>query len=266
MDSYGYIETYGYVTSIVAADEALKAADVTLTNLYVVSGGLVTVEFAGDVAAVSAAIEVGAECAKRLGNYLGSNVIARLDKEVKNAIVNKNINKNKKLDVVVENSQEDSILNDKKLEEKKENLTLVYDEKLEVETQIQNNINFENENQNEINPEIETQIQDENNVEIETQVETNIQNDEEIQVQNNNEVEVQKEVEIGTEEFKNETKEEYSEEKENIKKLRRKYQDMRVIELKTRVNNLKTEHTWNQIKAMTKKKLIEILIRHDQEE
>ena len=30
MDSYGYIETYGYVAAITAADEGLKAANVTL--------------------------------------------------------------------------------------------------------------------------------------------------------------------------------------------------------------------------------------------
>ena len=56
MDAYGYVETLGLVTAIEAADAALKAADVTLTNCYFVKGGIVTIEVTGDVAAVNAAI------------------------------------------------------------------------------------------------------------------------------------------------------------------------------------------------------------------
>ena len=57
-----------------------------------------------------------------------------------------------------------------------------------------------------------------------------------------------------------------TEEKEHVRKSRKKYQDMKVIELKMKVNNLKLDYTWNQIKGMTKKKLIEILIKNNQEE
>ena len=57
MDSYGYIETMGLLTAIEAADAALKAANVELMNCYVVKGGIVTIEIAGDVAAVTAAVD-----------------------------------------------------------------------------------------------------------------------------------------------------------------------------------------------------------------
>ena len=83
MNSYGYIETMGLLTAIEAADAALKAANVELMNCYVVKGGIVTIEIAGDVAAVTAAVDAGSESAKRLGNFLSKNVIARMDNETK---------------------------------------------------------------------------------------------------------------------------------------------------------------------------------------
>lgn len=86
MKSYGYIETYGYVASIVAADIALKTADVKLTNLYFVKGGIVTIEFNGDVSAVTSAVDAGVEEAKKLGKYLSSNVIARPDNGLKSIV------------------------------------------------------------------------------------------------------------------------------------------------------------------------------------
>ena len=61
MDSYGYVETRGLVTAIEAADAALKAANVTLTNYYYVKGGIVTIEVMGDVAAVNAAVDAAVE-------------------------------------------------------------------------------------------------------------------------------------------------------------------------------------------------------------
>lgn len=82
MKSYGYIETYGYVASIVSADIALKTADVELTNLYFVKGGIVTIELTGDLSAVSSAIDAGVEEAKKLDKYLSSNVIASPDREL----------------------------------------------------------------------------------------------------------------------------------------------------------------------------------------
>ena len=59
----GMIETKGLITLLEASDAALKAADVTMTGWEKVGSGLVTGFFRGDVAAVKAAIEAGAESA-----------------------------------------------------------------------------------------------------------------------------------------------------------------------------------------------------------
>ena len=87
MESYGYIETYGYVASVAAADAALKAADVKLTNLYLTKAAILTVEVCGDVAAVRAAVDAGVAEAQRIGKLLGSNVIARVDEETAKILV-----------------------------------------------------------------------------------------------------------------------------------------------------------------------------------
>ena len=193
MNSYGYIETFGYVTSIVAADAALKAANVTLKNCYFVEGGIVTIEVMGDVAAVTAAIEAGTHSAKKLGNFLSSNVIARVDNETKKILINKS--------TVVQKVSEAE-------DTSKENT---------VKTEMPITEDYNNEKQEE---DIEKKFLVENK----------------------------------------------TEEKEHVRKSRRKYQDMKVIELKMKVNNLKLDYTWNQIKGMTKKKIIEILIKNNQEE
>ena len=54
MKALGLIETKGMVGAIVAADIALKTAQVELINKECVKGGLVCIEFEGDVAAVKA--------------------------------------------------------------------------------------------------------------------------------------------------------------------------------------------------------------------
>ena len=53
---------------------------------------------------------------------------------------------------------------------------------------------------------------------------------------------------------------------EETKKIKKQYQEMKVADLKTKVNNLKLGYTWNQIKTMPKKKLVEILMKNNKEE
>ena len=60
-DALGMIETKGLVGSIEAADAMVKAANVTLIGKEFVGGGLVTVMVRGDVGAVKAATDAGAE-------------------------------------------------------------------------------------------------------------------------------------------------------------------------------------------------------------
>jgi ethanolamine utilization protein EutM len=78
----GMIETKGLTTLIEAADAALKAADVTMTGWEKVGSGLVTAFFTGDVASVKAAVEAGAESARRLGEVVAVQVIARPHEEL----------------------------------------------------------------------------------------------------------------------------------------------------------------------------------------
>jgi ethanolamine utilization protein EutM len=71
------IETKGLITLLEAADAALKAADVTMTGWEKVGSGLVTGFFRGDVAAVKAAVEAGAEAANSVGEVVSVQVIPR---------------------------------------------------------------------------------------------------------------------------------------------------------------------------------------------
>jgi microcompartment protein CcmL/EutN len=75
--SLGLIETIGYVAAIEAADAGCKAANVQLLGYERGRAGLITVKFAGDVAAVRAAVTAGAAAAARVGKVLVAHVIAR---------------------------------------------------------------------------------------------------------------------------------------------------------------------------------------------
>lgn len=76
-ESLGMIETKGYVGSVEASDAMVKAAGVSLARQIQIGGGLVTVVVRGDVGSVKAAVEAGAEAAKRVGELVCSHVIAR---------------------------------------------------------------------------------------------------------------------------------------------------------------------------------------------
>lgn len=73
----GIIETYGYLGAIEGADQAIKAANVTLIGCEKVRGGLVAIELVGDVAAVKVAVESGVAAVERLGIKVYSHVIPR---------------------------------------------------------------------------------------------------------------------------------------------------------------------------------------------
>ena len=76
-ESLGLIETKGYVGSVEASDAMVKAAGVTLARQIQIGGGLVTVVVKGDVGRVKAAVEAGADAAKRVGELVCAHVIAR---------------------------------------------------------------------------------------------------------------------------------------------------------------------------------------------
>ncbi len=71
----GLIETRGLVGAIEASDAGSKAADVDFTGTEYADAGLVTVYFRGTVAAVKAAVDVGAVAAERVGQLVSVHVI-----------------------------------------------------------------------------------------------------------------------------------------------------------------------------------------------
>lgn len=73
----GLIETRGLIPAIEAADISLKTADVTVEGLVNVGAGLVAISMRGDVSSVKAAVEAGADAARRLGPVISTTVIAR---------------------------------------------------------------------------------------------------------------------------------------------------------------------------------------------
>ncbi len=76
-NAIGFIETKGYVAAFAAADAMVKAANVTIVGREQVGAGLVSVTVQGDVGAVKAATEAGAEAANAIGEVVSAHVIPR---------------------------------------------------------------------------------------------------------------------------------------------------------------------------------------------
>jgi len=73
----GMIETRGLVALVQATDAALKAANVQFKGWKKVGSGLVTVFVQGDVAAVKAAVDAGAQAGRATGEVVSVHVIPR---------------------------------------------------------------------------------------------------------------------------------------------------------------------------------------------
>ncbi|MEQ8666568.1 MAG: BMC domain-containing protein [Rhodospirillales bacterium] len=73
----GMIETKGFVAALAAADAMVKAANVAIVKREEVGDGLVAVVITGDVGAVKAATEAGAETAGSVGEVVSVHVIPR---------------------------------------------------------------------------------------------------------------------------------------------------------------------------------------------
>jgi len=78
----GMIETRGYVGAIAAADAMVKAANVTIVGREQVGDGLVAVIITGDVGAVKAATDAGAEIVSSIGELVSVYVIPRPHSEL----------------------------------------------------------------------------------------------------------------------------------------------------------------------------------------
>jgi microcompartment protein CcmL/EutN len=81
-NALGLIETKGLVGAIEAADAMVKAANVTITDRQQVGDGLVAVIVTGEVGAVKAATEAGAESASQVGELVSVHVIPRPHSEL----------------------------------------------------------------------------------------------------------------------------------------------------------------------------------------
>ena len=85
-EALGMIETRGLTAAVEAADAMVKAAEVVLVGTEKIGSGLVTVMVRGDVGAVKAATEVGAECAAKLGELVAVHVIPRPHTDVESIL------------------------------------------------------------------------------------------------------------------------------------------------------------------------------------
>jgi ethanolamine utilization protein EutM len=76
-EALGLLETKGLVALMEGADAMLKAANVEMIGWDKAGSGLVTAFVKGDVAAVKAAVDAGAEAAGRVGTVVSVHVIPR---------------------------------------------------------------------------------------------------------------------------------------------------------------------------------------------
>lgn len=82
MEALGMIETKGFVCMLEAVDTMLKAANVEMVGWDKVGSGMVTSFIVGDVGAVKAAIDAGAQAASKLGEVVSVEVIPRPHEEL----------------------------------------------------------------------------------------------------------------------------------------------------------------------------------------
>ena len=77
LEALGMIETKGFIALVEATDAMMKAANVQFHGWDKVGGGMVSAFVTGDVAAVKAATDAGANAAGRVGEVIGVQVIPR---------------------------------------------------------------------------------------------------------------------------------------------------------------------------------------------
>jgi ethanolamine utilization protein EutM len=76
-EALGLLECKGLVALMEGTDAMLKSANVEMVGWDKAGSGMVTAFVKGDVAAVKAAIDAGAEAAGRVGSVVAVHVIAR---------------------------------------------------------------------------------------------------------------------------------------------------------------------------------------------
>jgi ethanolamine utilization protein EutM len=86
-EAIGMIETKGYVGSVEASDAMVKAANVTLVKTISIGGGLITVFATGDIGSIKAAVDAGSKAAGRVGELVGSHILARPHEDLMKTII-----------------------------------------------------------------------------------------------------------------------------------------------------------------------------------
>jgi microcompartment protein CcmL/EutN len=86
MEALGMVECFGLVAMIEAADAMVKAANVRLVGYEKIDAGLVTAIVRGEVGAVRAAVDAGAEAARKVGRVTATHIIPRPHSEVDDGI------------------------------------------------------------------------------------------------------------------------------------------------------------------------------------
>jgi ethanolamine utilization protein EutM len=78
----GFVETRGNTGTIQAIDAMLKTANVEFVKRIEIGGGYVTALVRGEVGAVHASVEAGAEAAAKVGELVSTNIIPSAHEEV----------------------------------------------------------------------------------------------------------------------------------------------------------------------------------------
>lgn len=120
----GLIESIGLTTAIAALDAASKAANVSLVGFDKVIGVSkkvsVTIQIAGEVAAVRSAVDAGVAAAERVGEVVASHVIPRPHEEVDKILAEFEKNLKDKQDAREKGQNKDKDNKLKKVEDKKD--------------------------------------------------------------------------------------------------------------------------------------------------
>jgi ethanolamine utilization protein EutM len=95
-EALGMIETKGYVGSVEASDAMVKAANVSVIKTVAIGGGFLTVLVRGDVGSVKAAVDAGSNAASKVGELVGSHIIARPHDDLLKSFINEPPAKGKK--------------------------------------------------------------------------------------------------------------------------------------------------------------------------
>jgi ethanolamine utilization protein EutM len=85
----GIVETRGFIAAIDAAYTMVKAANVELLGYVKIGSGFVSVMVRGEVGAVRASVDSGAQSAQRLGELVAAHIIPRPHSDIEKVLPKK---------------------------------------------------------------------------------------------------------------------------------------------------------------------------------